>query len=205
MESPVYRIVTLCPTAISDQLSAFLGSSAGRKESPTLTMRDIIAMVILDPFRESALPFCCSFLGWAATETEAHALQQMFTSLNELTGAVSDSPVTAESFQTHVDGGTIALGAAYPIQDATEESAYEQYTSVSLLHNSHVRDDLLRWSYETFLRGALATDPLGVLIAVLATSDEVADRKIAEAVNLLQGGSSQGCEQGTVDDDPPPG
>lgn len=118
---------------------------------------------------------------------ESDTLQQMFTSLNELTGAVTDSPVTAESFLTHVDGGTIAIGAAYPIQDASEESAYEQYTGVSLLHNPDVREELLRWSYRTFLRGALATDPVGVLVAILAISDEVGDRKIAEAVNLLQG------------------
>lgn len=186
MESPVYRIVTLCPTGISDQLSAFLGRSAGHEEHPTLTMRDVIGMTILDPFTESRLQFCCTFLGWAAAQAESDALQQMFTALNELTGAVTDLPVTAESFLTQVDGGMIGIGAAYPIQDASEESAYEQYTSVSLLHNSEVRDELLRWSYGTLLRGALATDPLGVLVAILATGDEVADRKIAEAVNLLQ-------------------
>jgi hypothetical protein len=205
MDSPVYRIITLCPRGISDQLSDFLGSSGEREEHSTLTMRDIIAMVILDPFTESRLQFCCTFLSWAATEIESLTLQRMLTSLNELTGAVTDSPVTAESFLTHVDSGTVAIGGAYPILDSSEASAYEHYTSVSLLHNSNVRDDLLRWSYRTFLRGALATDRLGVLVAVLATGDEVADRKITEAVSLLQGASSQGCELGTAADDAPPG
>jgi len=183
MDDPVYRIVTLCPSGMSSALKDFLEMPAD--DDGMLMMRDIIAINLLKPYGDTSLPFCCTFLGWASSEYPARELEEALSLLNNLKVANGDNIISTEGFSQTLDNGRIQLVGAYPLLDIPEPTRSKEYKKVSFIINKKATDKIFEWSYRTLLRGALDSDIFGIVIAVQANNDSLADEKIHEAVALL--------------------
>jgi hypothetical protein len=185
MEKPSYRIATLCPMGMSDRLKQYLAGPAGNDPAADLTNRDLIALELLKPFDDSTLPFCCTLLGWAQPKYEPKVLGHVASSISDLTVSRSEQRVSAEGNRYDFERGATQLFAVYPLLDIGPAERTTEYETISLLHNKQRYDQMLSHSYELLLAGALETDEFGIVPAVLAESESLADSKVREGMALI--------------------
>lgn len=190
MRDPYFRIATICPAGMSDALKNYLSKPASESSGANITMRDVIAGRILEPFEESNLPFACTFLGWASEEYEPDVLCKALSLLNDLTISDGQQKISSESLSHNLKNGTVQIVGAYPLLDLADELRTSEYEQVSLLNNKKQSDTLFSWCFETLLADALETDEFGVVCAVLSESDSLAEEKIYEMASLLEKGFS---------------
>lgn len=184
MNNRSYRMATICPAGMSQALKDYLAGPSAEGDT-RMAMRDAIALRLLAPFADSALPFCCTAVGWAAKSTAPQLLHAKLSLLNELTVSTSRDKVSTEGFVHNLAEGTIQLVGVYPLLDADGADVRAEYERVSFGHNKETTDQLFEWSYAALLRRALRSDDLGIVIAVLAQSDALAESKAREAISLL--------------------
>jgi hypothetical protein len=184
MKTPEYRILTICPDGMSSQLRNFLNRSV-EKDAPML-MKDAIAVTLTGNLASTGLPFGGVCLGWINTDHPSDSLRGWLNCLSGISAGESGEPMVLELFTQKVARGTIALGGFYPLAELDTGVLAKEYPQFSLLQNKPERERLLEWSYRGFLHGVLATDPKGVICAVLADSGAIAEEKLCEAGRLLE-------------------
>jgi hypothetical protein len=173
MQSPSYRIVTICPQGMSSELIELFERPVA--SAPQMTVRDAIAADLTKSYRDWNVPFAGTVLAWARAGTiERDEFGEWLNNLSAVRIPNSDAPVSLELFVKEVDGGAMALGCFHPNQP--EENLRLQ---------PEARDDLFSRAYRNIVQRNMATDPVGVVIVVLAEEDEVAKQRLNSAVELL--------------------
>jgi len=143
--------------------------------APQMTVRDAIAVDLTKSFRDWNVTFAGTVLAWARTGTiERDEFGEWLDNLSAMRVADSGAPVSLELFVKEVGGGTLALGFFHP-----------SYPEENLRVPPNVRDDLLTRSYQNIVQRSMATDPVGVIIVVLAEEDAVAQQRLNSAIELL--------------------
>lgn len=176
MKSPSYRIVTICPAGMSEQLSAYLNKPVAGAEP--LKTKDAIAIDLTSPYSDRDLPFAGTVLAWAQADVmSGDDLGGWLNCLDELKTSECGEAVSLEAFLTNVNSGSIALACFYPPSEAGRQA--------SLLMRSELRDELFNRFYQNILANALLTDAAGVMIAVIAEEEGVAESLVNEAISLL--------------------
>lgn len=176
MKDTKYRIASICPGGLSNNLKEYLARPVDLAKNDGVTVRDCIAINLLKPFQESSLSFCCTYLGWSSNKVGKEKLNQVMLSLGNLSATNGTEKVSSEGFTRDVPGGTIQIMGVYPLLDLDEEIRSNEYLQVSFINNEFATE-LLSWSYEKLLAGALATDEFGIMIAILAESDKLAGKR----------------------------
>jgi hypothetical protein len=184
MQSPSYRIVTICPQGLSPHLSAFLERPVA--SAANITVRDAIATDLTKPYRDCSLSFAGTVFAWAAPGTiSKDELGPWLNGLGSMSIPDSDHLVSLDLFVQEVGETTVALGGFYPVANLPKERSQLAYGSVSLLMHPEIKDDLITRAYRNIVQPNVAADPVGVIISTLSESDELADAKLREAISLL--------------------
>jgi len=173
MTSPSYRIVTICPQGMSAELSELLSRPVS--SAPHMTVRDAIAVDLTKSYRDWNVPFAGTVLAWARAGTiKRDEFGEWLNNLSAVRIPNSDAPVSLELFVKEVDGGAMALGFFHP-----------NHPEENLRLQPEARDDLFSRAYRNIVQRGMATDPVGVVIVVLAEEDEVAKQRLNSTVELL--------------------
>lgn len=173
MNSPSYRIVTICPQGMSAELTELLERPVAN--APQMTVRDAIAVDLTKAFRDWDVPFAGTVLAWARTGTIGKdEFGEWLNNLSAMRAPDSDAPVSLELFVKEVGGGAMALGFFHPNQPGE-----------NLRLPPNLREDLLTRSYRNIVQRSIATDPVGVIITVLAEDDALAEKRLNSAIELL--------------------
>jgi len=173
MNLPSYRIVTICPQGMSAALTELLERPVA--SAPQMTVRDAIAVDLTKSFRDWNVPFAGTVLAWARAGTiEKDEFGEWLNNLSAMRVPNSDAPVSLELFVKEIDDGTLALGFFHP-----------SYPEENLRLPPNVRKDLLTRSYRNIVQRSIATDPVGVIITVLAEDEALAEKRLNSAIELL--------------------
>lgn len=181
MKNPEYRIATLCPRGLSPELKAYLNKSLPKG----WLMKQIIANQLIDSFLGSKLAFAGIALGWAAPEYAPEVLLEWMNSLGALTLRDGSTPLSLEMLTLKRDDGVIAIAGFYPVADLPSSEAGEEYMKVSIMINKETTDQNFDFAYRNVLRGALQSDPIGVICVVVAEDGALAESKLQKALALL--------------------
>tara|TARA_Y100000590_G_scaffold334926_1_gene381137 strand:- start:320 stop:955 length:636 start_codon:yes stop_codon:yes gene_type:complete len=189
-----YRILTFCFDGDSDDFMSYLGSPSekyGLSSSSDELVRDVFAkQLAYGPYADSRLPFCSTLLGWASSEYDISILSEMMSVLTDnLTVSTNEEKVTAEGFGINLEEGSMHLAGVYPLLDVDDDDERaDEYKNVSFLLNNETRESLNNLFYGQFIKGLLESgkDKLGVMIAVIANTDKLAQSKADEFINYGQ-------------------
>jgi hypothetical protein len=193
MNSPSYSIVTICPR-MSEKLNSYLNAPV--KGAEHMCVKDAIALEITSHYSECHLPFAGTVLAWGRSDAiDSEGLREWLNCLQDLKIWGSDEVVSLEAFVQTIDGGSIAVGGFYPIAAVPPEQADAAYRQASLVINAERQKELTNSAYRRILAGALQTDQLGMIIAVLAEEAEVAQFMIKQAVSLVVPSGTAGENQ----------
>ena len=181
-----YRILTYCFDGDSDDFMAYLSSPY--KENESELVRDVFAkQLAYDPYVDSKLPFCSTLLGWASPEYDTSILTEMVSVLAEnLTVSTNEEKVSVEGFGLNLEEGSMHIAGVYPLLDVVDDDERtNEHQIVSFLNNYESRESLCNLFYGQFIKGLLKSgkDKLGVMIAVAAHTDELAESKAREFID----------------------
>ena len=183
-----YNIATLSPQGISKELHSYLNApislADGSPYQGKMVNRDYLAQTMLAPFEKSNLPFCCTFLGWSTIDNE-QPLIRLMSLFDQLTITNGEDCVSAEGFSRNLGNGIMQIKGAYPLLDISDNRT-DEYNKISFLGNQDMTNDLFTSLHKTFVNGALQSDQLGVVCAVIANSNQLAEEKIQEIYNLFK-------------------
>ena len=180
MNNPHWRSVTVIPNR-SEMLNEFLNSI----NSGNISNRDYICSHSLSPFNESGLPFCCTLVGWS--QDQNNEILNILNDLAQIT-TLGGEAISSEGVLRKTEYGEIAIIGAYPLLDVADDDVRgEEYKKVSFVINDKEIDSILNNLYSFCLKGAMQTDKLGFFISVIADSDRIAEEKLEEFVQKLNG------------------
>ena len=77
------------------------------------------------------------------------------------------------------------ISGAYPLLDISDNRT-EEYKQISLLRNHNMTNKLLTWCYEALVKGALETDQIGFVCAVISDSSELAEKNTRDRKSLTR-------------------
>ena len=184
-----YRILTYSFDGDSDDFMATLSSPLRKNEEDSPLVRDMFAkQLAYDPYVDSKLPFCATLLAWASSEYDISILNEMMFVLTEnITVSTSEEKVSADGFSLNLEEGSMYLAGIYPLLDLDADEIDDEYKIVSFLLNKKTADSLSNLFYGQFIKGLLepGKDKLGVMIAVYADTDELAESKAREFIDYL--------------------
>jgi hypothetical protein len=151
-----------------------------------MSIKDSIALEITSHYSECNLPFAGTVLAWAKKNVvDSNGLCEWVNRLQDLKILGSMELVSLEVFGMNIDEGSIALGGFYPIATLPQDYADKAYMQASLLINTERKEKLVNTAYRRILAGALQTDQIGMIIAVLAEDADVANSMIQQAVSII--------------------
>jgi hypothetical protein len=186
MNNPEYRLATLCPMGMSEELKNYLNKSTPDGG----LMKEFIANNLIDPFLDSKLPYAGIALGWAAPQFVMESLVEWMNSLCQLTVSDGSTPISLEMLASKKSDGAIAIAGFYPISDLQSSEAVIEYNRVSIQQNNQTTEKMLDFAYRQVLCGAIGSDQIGIICVIVAESGTAAESKLKEALLLLTSGDT---------------
>jgi hypothetical protein len=188
MKNPEYRMATLCPEGLPDSLSNWLNSSSvdGNENSPS--NREVFCYKILESFIGTRLPFFGVFIGWDTSRP--NRVNDLFMALSELKVTTSDEAVSSDILTKELNKSKgkseiITVMGAYPLLDLQIENRYQEYGEFGLTHNEVARDTIFNHSYNAIIKGLMKVTNLGVIICIMAETDQLVESKMNECISLI--------------------
>jgi hypothetical protein len=184
------RVSTVCPGGISPQFSSFLQTPL-KKFGPQFNMRNYLGIMLLKSYQETKCPFCCTIIGWASKEYDPQLLFTFLNPLEQIQVTKSNKQATVVGFAFDVGYAIIKILGVWPFVDLFESEAAQEYNKYCFKAKPEICDGLLEWSHATFVAETCKTDPIGVVYAVIATSEDIVDSKMDEILRLLNEGANK--------------
>lgn len=155
-----------------------------------MTYRDIFAGVLLESYQLEAyekplVPFCGTVFAWASDPYSGDDLLETFNGLSEMTVSKNDGLISGEALVQNLADVSLLIGGFYPLLDLDDEKSAKAYQKFSLVSNKESTHQVLEWIYKNLILKILQTDKVGFMVALNADSDALADKKLAEVVDLL--------------------
>ena len=136
MESPSYRIATICPFGMPEDFRRYLNQPT----KDGLTTRDVIALRLVESFVDSTLPFCATVVGWNREQQGDDKFPEYLLGLSNLTCAESEELVSVDGFHFSHQMGQVFLAGIYPLADSKNVLIGEQSKKLMFLlgHSTHL-------------------------------------------------------------------
>jgi len=184
MKASAYRIATCCPAGMSAELTAYINQPS--KNVSNMLTKDVIALDLTGRFQDTDIRFGGAILAWARNEVmNSQDFAQWLNSLSSMRAHGTKEVVAFEASTSKLDLGTIGQGRFYPVDGLTPQAAGELYQKVGFFNKSQAVDERSLFDYRRTLANALNTDAIGIIVAVLAESEELAEMQVRDALALL--------------------